>query len=86
MSGQIQYTKKGTACGNGKIEFFDPHFHVVKTPYPNSKKILDPPHGGPIYSIQDYEKSLSPDVELIGGVIIEAISDHPLDEAKFFEE
>ena len=47
---------------------------------------LKPPHGGPVWTIHDYEATLSSDVDLIGGICVEAIAPNAMDEAKWFEE
>jgi hypothetical protein len=58
MSSSMSHQKKQRTASLGKTQFFDPHFHILKTPHPHNKDILAPPHGGSVYSLQDYAKSV----------------------------
>lgn len=65
-------------------KFFDPHFHVANTEGPHSNGVWST-QLNPYYSIFDYEKMMSA-VNLIGGVVVEVISDKKREEARFFDE
>jgi hypothetical protein len=41
----------------------------------HKENIVFTPHGGFKYTIKDYENSIRDEVELVGGMVIEAFSD-----------
>jgi len=77
------------SASSSRPQFFDPHFHIfnINEGGPHKSDILTPPHGGKIYSINDYEKSMiNEEVDVIGGMFVEVIPEDQLKEIHWVNE